>query len=144
MSGKKREQGRPPKWEKFTNMMNQVLAGNGQVGNVIIFTDAELLDMVNERLPVEDRISITSFKRYKAGEIDDDGVLSVFVGCYKRALWIQKENILERLAEDVPGGWQKWAWIMERKFDDWNLRHKEVDETPVAKRLVLRVEKGSD
>jgi len=28
---------------------------------------------------------------------------------------------------------------MERKFDEWNLRSRSVDETPDVKRLVFRV-----
>jgi hypothetical protein len=46
---------------------------------------------------------------------------------------------MENLAADSPGAWQKWAWLLERKFDEFNLRSKSVDETPDVKRLVLKV-----
>ena len=46
---------------------------------------------------------------------------------------------MENLASDSPGAWQKWAWLLERKFDEFNLRAKSVDETPDVKRLVLKV-----
>jgi hypothetical protein len=54
----------------------------------------------------------------------------------------QKRNLFERLAEEPPGAWQKWAWILERKFDEWSLRQRVVDETTAPKQLVLRVKKA--
>ena len=139
MSDKKREQGRPPKWENWTKVFEEVFNEDHPVGNVIIYTDEELVDMVNEKLDKEDRISYRSFRSYKAGEIDDEGILSVFVACYKRAMRLQKANLQEGLVTEPPGGWQRYAWILERKFDEWNLRSKSVDETPDVKRLVFRV-----
>ena len=135
----KRKQGRPPKWEAFTLMMEKVLEGEEVVGNAIIHTDMELLDMVNEQLPEAQRISGESFKSYKAGEVDDETIAGVFVTCYKRAMRIQRESLMAEMTSDIPGGWQKWAWIMERKFDEWNLRSKSINETPDFKRLVMRV-----
>jgi hypothetical protein len=50
---------------------------------------------------------------------------------------------MDNLSGDTPGAWQKWAWILERKFEEFNQRTKTVDETPDVRRLVLRVsEKG--
>lgn len=128
-----------PKWGRFIEKMREVLDTEHPVGYAIIFTDEDLVEMVNDRLPVEDRIDIRTFKRYKAGEIRDDEVLDVFVSYYKRALTQQSANLHERLATDVPGGWQRWAWIIERKFDAWNMRSKVVDETPAPKQLVFTV-----
>jgi hypothetical protein len=139
MSKKKRNPGQQPKWEAFTLKMDELLDGDGKVGNAIIYTDEDLVWMVNQELPKECQISIASFKRYKAGDIDDDEVTRLFVSRYKRALMIQRRNLMEAMASDIPGGWQKWAWIMERKFDEWNLRSRSVDETPDVKRLVFRV-----
>ena len=128
-----------PKWEKWTMAMNKVFNHKHSVGYAIIFTDEELVDLVNEELDEEDRISYRTFKRYKAGEMEDDGILSLFVSLYKKALLAQKANLQQGLIDDVPGGWQRYAWILERKFDEWNLRAKSVDETPDVGRLVFRV-----
>ena len=43
---------------------------------------------------------------------------------YKKALTIQKKNLFKKLQSD-DDKWQKYAWIIERKFDDWNLRSKQ-------------------
>ncbi len=136
----KRRPGQQPKWTKWVRKLDEILHKEHPVGLAIIHSDKALVNMVNAELPEEDRISIASLERYKTGgHIDDGTIESVFVRAYTKALHIQAENIMKRLAEDVPGGWQKWAWIMERKFDEWNLRSKVVDETPDVARLVMRV-----
>ena len=144
MAEKKRRQGQQPKWEKWTKAMEKVFNHPHSVGYAIIYTDEELVDLVNEQLDEEDQISYRTFKRYKAGEIDDEGIISLFVSLYKRALRDQKANLQQGLIDDVPGGWQRYAWILERKFDEWNLRAKSVDETPDVGRLVFRVQAESE
>lgn len=139
MAEKKRPQGRQPKWEKFTNALVEVMDKPHKIGYAIIWTDEQLLDAVNELLDEKDRISYRSFSRYKNGEIQDDEILSVFMSYYKRALREQSDNLFDLLSSDVPGGWQRYAWILERKFDEWNMKQKQEDVTPKAKQLVLRV-----
>jgi hypothetical protein len=51
----------------------------------------------------------------------------------------QRDALFDTMSGEPPGAWQKWAWILERKFGDWNLRSVTVDETPQPKQLVLRV-----
>jgi len=51
----------------------------------------------------------------------------------------QRVALMRAMDDDVPGGWQRYAWILERKFDEFNLRARSVDETPDVRRLVLRV-----
>jgi hypothetical protein len=139
----KRKQGRPPKWEAFTRELDKVLYQDHPVGISIAWSDKQVWEEVNDRLPEEDRISLSSFEKYKAGNIQDESIESMFVTAYKKALRIQSNNVLKNLAEDSPGAWQKWAWIMERKFDEWNLRSRVVDESPDVSRLVFRVVKGA-
>jgi hypothetical protein len=135
-----------PKWEKFTEAMQRVVNREHSVGYAIIWTDEQLLDAVNELLEPEDRLSWASLKRYKAGEIKDDRVAEAFVSCYKRALRDQADNLFELLRSDVPGGWQRYAWILERKFDDWNMTRKEKVEVTDLGRLVFtrRGERSED
>lgn len=136
----KRKQGQQPKWETWVKKMDEVLNRNHPVGYAIVYNDEMLLAVVNSELPEEDRISKRTFNYYKSeGHIEDGSIASLFVATYQKALSIQADNILRKMTEDVPGGWQKWAWIMERKFDEWNLRAKVVDETPDVGRLVMRV-----
>ena len=135
----KRPQGRPPKWEAFTRKMDELLDVPGAGNPVVVYTDEELVDFVNYHLDEELRVSVTSFRNYKRGEIDDNEITKLFIDAYKKALFLQKKRLMESLEEDVPGGWQRYAWILERKFDEWNLRAKSVDETPDVGRLVFRV-----
>ena len=139
MSKKKKPQGQQPKWDKWTQAFEKVLWKEHPVGLAIVHTDEDLVELVNEYLDEEDRICYRTFLRYKAGDHIEGDVIPVFVSCYKKALRLQRENLLESLGTDVPGGWQRWAWIMERKFDEWNLRDKKVDETPDVRRLVFVV-----
>lgn len=135
---KKRPQGRPEKWTVWVAKMQDLLEEEHPVGLAVCWTDEQVFEEVNCRLPEEHRIDIRTFQRWKAGEIDDE-VGRVFMSSYKRSLRTQGENLLKKLSEDVPGGWQKWAWIIERKFDEWNIRQKVVDETPAPKQLVFTV-----
>jgi hypothetical protein len=38
---------------------------------------------------------------------------------YKKALTNQKKGLFNKLWDDTQ--WQRYAWIIERKFSDWNL-----------------------
>ena len=50
-----------------------------------------------------------------------------FLHLIKKALFKEKKRLLELLAKDDKQ-WQRYAWILERKFDDWNIKMKsEVD-----------------
>jgi hypothetical protein len=109
---------------------------------VIAMTDEGLLDCINDMVEDHERISYRTFRNYKAGEIvveePDWEYVEMFVASYKRAMQEQRYALAMALANDVPGGWQRYAWLLERKFDEWNLRDKHVDETPDVKRLVFR------
>ena len=46
---------------------------------------------------------------------------------------MQKKNLFLKLIEGK-GQWQRWAWIIERKFDEWNLRIKGKGKTEHSER----------
>jgi hypothetical protein len=56
----------------------------------------------------------------------------------------QKLIIMQNLAGDSPGAWQKWAWLLERKFDEFNMTRKEKVEVNDLGRLVLRGRDSGD
>jgi hypothetical protein len=127
-----------PKWKKFTEAMEKVVNREHKIGYAIIWTDEQLLDAVNELLEPEDRLSLRTLHSYKAGEIKDDEIAEVFASLYKKALREQSENLFSLLQSDVPGGWQRYAWILERKFDEWNMTRKEKVEVNDLSRLVFK------
>lgn len=148
---KKRENvGRPSKLPRFLEAFACVVDVSHPVGRAIIHTDKDLLRMTNRELSEKDRISMTAFESYKRGDLDDDGgemslLLDEFYDIYMEALESQRENLFQRMMEKGEArSWGRWSWIIERKFDDWNLRKKQVDETPDRKQLVFRVIDGDD
>jgi len=127
----------------FTSALELVLnQPHSKVGVAIALTDQDLIEEVNEHLPPKDRVAIDRLVDWKQRGVGDDELGQRFKRLYGKALRRQKMALMENLASDVPGAWQKWSWILERKFDEWNLRNKVVDETPAPKQLVFRVHDG--
>ena len=132
--------GRPPvKGQAWLDKFNEVVNREHRVGMAVIHTDMDLIEMVNWELPEEHQIAVATFKDYKSGDRGSDEFVRVFASLYKRALTSQRDSLFATMADEPPGAWQKWAWILERKFGDWNLRNVTVDETPDVKKLVFIV-----
>lgn len=117
----KKPEGRPTKLTaKLIDALNEVLVEK----DIIVMTDEELVMFVNEKLNKEDQISYITFKKWKAGEMPeinaDKENIEMFLSVIKKALFKERENLLKELKKD--GQWQKYAWILERKFDEWNLK----------------------
>jgi hypothetical protein len=92
--------------------------------NALVCTDEELLILLNDELEENERISEDSFQRYKAGKLKEDtSLLKQFCGLYKRALIKQRLNLMKEL-KTTDSSWQRFAWIIERKFDEWNMKIK--------------------
>lgn len=144
--------GRPSKAGGFIRAIACVLDGpdprfpdeDHPAGFAVIYTDRELFEMANELLEdwgePEKCIHISTFDNYKAGKIKDHEELAEFRRLYARALRRQKASLFARmLDEGEKRSWQRYLALIERKFDEWNLRTKTVDESPRPKQLVMRV-----
>jgi hypothetical protein len=106
---------------------NFVEAFEKVVDEVIYLTDEELVIRVNSYLPKNEQIHYNSFKNWKSGSQENNLFYSQFLSLIKKALINQKLNLFEQLQNDDKA-WQRWAWIIERKFSEWNIRHiSEVD-----------------
>ncbi len=115
----KRRGGRPTKLTlKFLEVADQVL--NDDI-NAIILTDEELRFLINERLEEEEKVSDARWEAWKAGELKDP-ICQEFRGLMKKALLRQKSDLFIKMRTDDKV-WVRWAWIIERKFGDWNLRN---------------------
>jgi len=121
--------GRPSKLnDDFIKALKEVLFKEEDNIDAIIHTDKELLFLINQRLPEEKQISKRTFERWKARNKEDNlnkltETGRKFCRLYKKALLEQKRYLFEELKGEKTG-WQRWAWIIERKFDDWNIKHK--------------------
>ena len=143
---KKNEVGRPSKIHAFIEKFEEQMKIEEIEKQVIFLTDSELVFLVNQMLSEEDRISNQTFKRWKAanigeetdGEDELDQVGKQFCTLYKSALLRQKAALFKRLISPTEGQWQRYAWIIERKFDEWNIRQKsEADDTVQQKSVTI-------
>ena len=121
----KNKGGRPSKLnENWLKIADEVLSEDI---NAIIYTDEELVDEINERLPDEAKTSQRTFATWKAknkeSKKDIDEMGERFLHLIKKALRKQKGYLFVKFRNDEKA-WTKWAWILERKFEDWNIRQK--------------------
>ena len=132
--------GRPSKLTpKFIKVAKEVLGLVDEGGEkkkcisemgAIIHTDEDLLFLINDKLPEKDRVGDMTWKRWKAGGTEESKG-SEFRSLIKRALTQQRAALMKKMQGDGAGVWQKWAWILERKFNEWNLQKKTlVGEDP--------------
>lgn len=126
----KKKAGRPTKLtSKFIQIAEEVLF---EGHNAVILTDEDLLFVINSNLPEKERVAYSTLQEWKAGITKKSQELE-FRNLYKKALIKQKLSLFARLSEDDKA-WTRWAWIIERKFDDWNIKQK-VDHTTKGKEL---------
>lgn len=134
--------GRPTKLiPTFLEATKKVL----QDENVVFLTDEELLFLINEKLPDETmRISPSTFEKWKAGKVQDDANGKEFLRLVKSALILEKNHLFHKL-ESVPKDWQKYAWIIERKFKEWRMPNKfEIGGDPENKTPLTIITKVPD
>ncbi|MEI7511372.1 MAG: hypothetical protein WCJ84_04410 [Candidatus Peregrinibacteria bacterium] len=108
--------------------------------NILFLTDQELFEELNDGLNEKERVSYTSFKDWKAGREQKESLLyERFSSLIKKALRKQKRNLFEKMMNGKEAQWQKYAWIIERKFSEWNMRKImkfETEEEPLKISLV--------
>jgi hypothetical protein len=121
--------GRPTKMNaEMITAMEIVIAEN-----VLFCTDEELVLLVNEKLPLDLQFSFESYSKWKRGESQNENMLfKDFLRLVKRALITEKITLLKNLQSGVIN-WQSRAWILERKFDEWNIRSKAIIDFKVEK-----------
>ena len=115
--------GRPPKISKtWLDKAEEVIS---DVWNVRCLTDKKLLFEINYDLDEKYRISESTFEAYKRWDPLKDPkameLLKQFSRLYKKALNEQSKRLMQAMIKDSDK-WQKYAWIMERKLTEWNLR----------------------
>ena len=139
--------GRPRKQARFIEAFERVVDApqpNGEpslVGNAIILKDTELLLLTNDLLEKEERVSPSTFSGWKTEEYKDEADKEIglqFRALYEKAMVRQKQALFQAMLDNgEQRSWGRYAWIIERRFDEWNLRTKSIDETPDLKRLVF-------
>lgn len=118
---------RPSKLKDFLKAFQEVLKLNES--DVVYLTDDELRICCNNLLEDEHQISSTTFENWKAWKLKDSPEYQGFLVLYKNALINQKRELFKAVNK-WEANWQSRAWIIERKFSEWNLKIiSEVDQT---------------
>ena len=140
--------GRKSKISRFVQEFECVISTSHPVGYAIIYTDEELVFLTNRRLEEVERVDSSSLARWKKFEFADDRdrlEAERFRDLYEYHLLLQRDRMFEMMVSSgEKRSWGRWMSIIERKFDDWNLRHRSVDESVDRKQLVFRVESGDE
>lgn len=111
--------------------------------NAIVLTEEDLVNMTNWKLRrswyKENTITYRTFKTYKAkikswAVIPEDAewiykyeLMAKLKDIVMDAIAIQKARLFKNLTTWPANNWQKYAWIIERKYDSWNIRQKTED-----------------
>jgi len=87
----------------------------------VAWTDDDFLDQVNDKLKKEDQISDCTFDSYIQKTNTNNPTLKEFLGLLKKGREKVKIALLKELRAK-PERWQALAWILERKFTEFNLK----------------------
>jgi hypothetical protein len=106
--------------------------------DIVVLTDEELVMFLNEELPENEQISLSSFAHWKSGKLPTETAdaenIKRFLHVIKKALYVERLNLMKELKKDSQ--WQRYAWILERKFKEWNLKRiSELDVTSKGDKL---------
>jgi hypothetical protein len=137
----KKEVGRPFKMEAWLKALNEVLDEE----STIFLSDKDLVLLVNRILPEENNITDRTFINWKSGKFaPNEDLGKEFIGCIEISLIKQKQLLGERLMNDTTGQWTRYAWILERKFSEWNLKHISENINKNEQSTVIQITAGSN
>lgn len=128
--GSKKDKITPVKFAKFFDEFEKVV---NDTFAVLHWTDAEIVDEVNDRLDEGDRITKRTFEGWKKQFMDgglDPVVEHRYFRVYQKALRNCKEKLFGSIVSETHS-WQRFAWIMERKFSEtWGAKDERKHEDP--------------
>lgn len=137
----KRGAGRPFKMQFWVHQLNMVLSDE----EILFLSDEDLVFLVNRDLPQENKISKSTFEKWKAGKFHpNEEIGKEFIGMIHLALIRQKQMLAKKMMEDTTGQWTRYAWIMERKFVEWNLKHISENINKNEQATVINITAGND
>jgi hypothetical protein len=111
-----------------------------------LFHDQELLWMANERLDDKHKVSLRTFDEYKAGKklkSDTSNRLDIFSQILKKARMDMTYNLAKKMLEDS-NQWQRYAWWLERKRKELNIRHEHKIEVEKKEVVAFKFEAVED
>ncbi|MBC5836786.1 hypothetical protein [Flavobacterium muglaense] len=137
----KNKVGRPFKMQVWVQQLNTVL----EADDIISYTDEDLVFLVNRGLPIDSQISKSTFEKWKAGKFHPtEEIGKEFIGMIHLALIRQKAILVNKLMNDTTGQWTRYAWLLERKFAEWNLKHISENINKNEQETIIQITAGSE
>lgn len=127
--------GRPFKMKIWVDKLKEVLEEN----EIAFITNEDLVFLVNEKIDdPSHEITIRTYKNWIAGKFHpDEEVGKKFIKLVKNALIKQKQNLVKKMFEGDDKYWYKYGWLLERKFQEFNLKAiSEVKHTNEQKAVI--------
>lgn len=131
------------KMTKWLPVLKEVLDSD----NILLLTDKDLVFLVNQKLQPEERITEECFSMWKNQKRNapSDEIGNQFIEMIKYALIRQKMSIERKMFDETNStNWQRWAWLLERKFEEWNLKHISENINKNEQSTVINITAGSD
>ena len=96
--------------------------------NSMILDFVEIILLTNDKLPKEKNIDSDDFLKWLNGAENEarnnNELYSELLKIYDRARIEQKQAYIKFLTTASSKNWQKYAWLLERKYNDLNLQHR--------------------
>ncbi|MBC8387081.1 MAG: hypothetical protein H8E13_03405 [Actinobacteria bacterium] len=96
--------------------------------NVLIYTKTELVRLINKELPEGERISIVKLNNYERrakASRPKHPIYEKFLNLLELQRARSKRALFTKMEGAGSKDWQRYAWMIERLYDEWNIRKKE-------------------
>ena len=133
--------GRPSKMADWLPALEEVLTTE----NILFLSNDDLRILTNEKLPEDQQISERTFKHWKAGKFhEDEETGKKFLKVVERALIKQKQWIGEKMLETEKNSWTRYAWLLERKFNEFRIVHVQENINKNEQTFVIQAANDED
>lgn len=133
--------GRPFKMMAWCLALSQVLEDE----NTLFLSDRDLVFLVNQKLPAENQVDKRTFENWKAGKFHvNEDVGREFIKLIEISLIKQKQELGDKLLNDTSAQWTRIAWILERKFAEYNLKHISENINRNENKTIIQITAGNE
>lgn len=131
------------KMTKWLPALKEVLDSD----NILLLSDKDLVFLVSQKLQPDERSTDECFSMWKSNKRNapSEEIGKQFIELIQFALIRQKMSIERKMFDDTNStNWQRWAWLLERKFEEWNLKHISENINKNEASTVIQITAGSD
>lgn len=130
------------KMTKWLPALKEVLDSD----NILLLCDKDLVFLVNQKLQPDERITEECFSMWKGNKRNapSEEIGKQFIELIQYALIKQKMSIERKMFDETNStNWQRWAWLLERKFEEWNLKHISENINKNEQSTVINITAGN-